>query len=115
MAMLLETEGHKDNPSERVDLVDHNSSDYDQFLSDAEATETGAINYEIPPPPPRVTVTVHLDDKHNELKKYTIRREAQGVASCRTSSIARRLFRLLQQRSPQRHQYWARCTHSYHQ
>ena len=69
MAMLLETEGHKDNPSERVDLVDHNSSDYDQFLSDAEATETGAINYEIPPPPLRVRVTMHLDGKHNALTK----------------------------------------------
>ena len=27
------------------------------------------MNYEIPPPPPGVTVTVHLDDEQNELKK----------------------------------------------
>ena len=43
--------------------------DYNEFLSDAEATETEAVNYEIPSPPLGVTVTVHLDDEQNELKK----------------------------------------------
>ena len=37
--------------------------------SDAEATGTEAVNYEIPPLPPGITVTVHLDDEQNELKK----------------------------------------------
>jgi len=39
MAILSESEDRKDDPAERVDLVDYNSSDYDEFLSDAEATE----------------------------------------------------------------------------
>ena len=63
MAIISEIQEHNDNPMERVDLVDYNSSDYDEFLSDAEATGTEAVNYEIPPPPPGVTVTMHLDDE----------------------------------------------------
>ena len=39
MAILSESEDRKDDPVERLDLVDYNSSDYDEFLSDAEATE----------------------------------------------------------------------------
>jgi hypothetical protein len=52
-----------------VPTVDYNSSDYDEFLSDGEATEIAANNYEIPPLPPGVTVTVHLDHEHNELNR----------------------------------------------
>ena len=48
------------NPTALEDL------DYDDFLSDAGASETVAISYEIPPSPPGITVTVHLD---NKLKK----------------------------------------------
>ena len=69
MVIISEIQEHNDEPMERVDLVDYNSSDYDEFLSDAEATETEAVNYEIPSPPPGVIVTVHLDDEQNELKK----------------------------------------------
>ena len=69
MAIISEIQEHNDDPMERVDLINYNSSDYDEFLSDAEATETEAVNYEIPSPPPGVTVTVHLDDEQNELKK----------------------------------------------
>ena len=47
---------------ERVDLVDYNSSDYDEFLSDAEANETPIVNYEIPLPPLGITVTMHLEN-----------------------------------------------------
>ena len=48
----------------RVDLVDYNSSDYDEYLSDAEAdpTPTEAVNIEIPPPLQGITITVHLED-----------------------------------------------------
>jgi len=63
MAILSEPKDRKDNPAALEDL------DYDAFLSDAEATETIAINYEIPPPTPGMTVTVHLDDKNKQLKK----------------------------------------------
>ena len=63
MAILSEPKDQKDNPTALEDL------DYDDFLSDAEAAETTTINYEIPPPPPGITVTIHLDNKHNKLKK----------------------------------------------
>ena len=63
MAILSEPKDRKDNPAALEDL------DYDAFLSDAEATEIIAINYEIPPPTPGMTVTVHLDDKNKQLKK----------------------------------------------
>jgi hypothetical protein len=32
MAIISEMEDLKDDPAERVDLVDYNSSDYDEFL-----------------------------------------------------------------------------------
>ena len=69
MAIISEIQQHNDDPMERVDLADDNSSDYDEFLSDAETDKTTTVNCEIPPPPPGVTVTVHLDDEQNELKK----------------------------------------------
>jgi len=69
MAIISEIMEHEDDPMERVDLVDYNSSDYDEYLSDAEATEIETVNYKIPPPPLGVTVTVHLDDEQNKLKK----------------------------------------------
>jgi len=86
MAIISEIEYHKDNPAERVDLIDYNSSEYDEFLSDGEATETAAINYEIPPPPPRVTATMHLDDEHNKLNK--IRKQKRGMR-CRLATERR--------------------------
>ena len=60
MAILSEPGDRKDNPTAR---------DYDDFLSDEEAAETTTLNYEIRPPPPGVTVTVHMDNKHNSLRK----------------------------------------------
>ena len=69
MSIISEIQEYNDDPMERVDLVDYNSSDYDKFLSDTKATKTEAVDYEIPPPPPGVTVTVHLDDEKNKLKK----------------------------------------------
>jgi len=57
--------------------MDYNSSDYDEFLYDAEATRTVALNYEIPLSPPGLIVTMHLDDKHNELKK--IHNQKRGI------------------------------------
>ena len=62
MVIISEIQEHNDEPMERVDLVDYNSSDYDEFLSDAKANETPAVNYEIPPPPLGITVTVHLEN-----------------------------------------------------
>ena len=35
ISIISEIEDHGDNPMGRVDLVDYNSSDYDEYLSDA--------------------------------------------------------------------------------
>ena len=60
MAILLDPTNRKANSTALEDL------DYEDFLSEAEASETVAVSYEIPPPPLGIMVTVHLD---NKLKK----------------------------------------------
>jgi len=35
ISIISEIEDHGDDPMGRVDLVDYNSSDYDEYLSDA--------------------------------------------------------------------------------
>ena len=69
MAIISEIQEHNDDPIEQVELINYNSSDYDEFLSDVEATETEAVNYEIPSPPPGVIVTVHMEGDDSELRK----------------------------------------------
>jgi len=70
MTIIGENQEHN-NPLEKVDLVDYNSSDYDEFLSDTEAPPVSMekINYEIPTPSQGVSVTIHLDEDTNEQKK----------------------------------------------
>ena len=63
MAIPSEPEDRKENPTAREDL------DYDNFLFNIEVAETAAINYKILPPPPGVTVTVHLDDNRDRPTK----------------------------------------------
>ena len=55
MDILSEPTNRKINHTVLEDL------DYDDFLFDTETSETVAISYEIPPLPPGITVTVHLD------------------------------------------------------
>ena len=43
--------------------------DYDEFLSQAEESETVAASYELPPSPPGITVTVHLDSNPKKIFK----------------------------------------------
>ena len=43
--------------------------DYDDFLSQAEASEIVATSYEFPPSPPGITVTVHLDNNPKKIFK----------------------------------------------
>ena len=74
MAILSEPRDWKDNPAVLEDL------DYNDFISDAEATKTIAINYEIPPLPPGITVTVHLDNKHNKLKKIRSQKKETSIS-----------------------------------
>ena len=59
------------DPTERLNLDDYNSEDFDEYLSDnmettpPTITEAQAATKEdlpAPPPPPAVTVTVQLDE-----------------------------------------------------
>jgi len=62
MAILSEPTNRKVNPTALE------GPDYDDFLSDAEASEIVAISCEIPPPPPGITVTVHLDNNAKKIQ-----------------------------------------------
>ena len=63
MAILLDPTNRKANSTALEDL------DYDDYLTEAEATETVAVSYEIPPPPPGIMVTVHLDNNPKKIFK----------------------------------------------
>jgi hypothetical protein len=56
MAFLSDATNRKTYSTALEDL------DYDEFLSEPEMSEAAATSYEIPPPPPGITVTVHLDN-----------------------------------------------------
>ena len=43
--------------------------DYNDFLYETEESEAVAASYKIPPPPPRITVTVHLDNNSKKIFK----------------------------------------------
>ena len=62
MATLSDPTNRKTNSTALEDL------DYDEFLSNAGASETVAISYEIPPLPPGITVTVHLDNNPKNIQ-----------------------------------------------
>ena len=63
MAILSDPSNRKANSTALEDL------DYDDFLSGTEASKTVAANYEIPPPPTGITVTVHLDNNPKKILK----------------------------------------------
>ena len=63
MAILLDPTNRRANSTALEDL------DYDDLISETEASETVAASYEIPPPPPGITVTVHLDNKPKKILK----------------------------------------------
>ena len=56
MAFLSDATNRKTYSTALEDL------DYDEFLSEPKMSEAAATSYEIPPPPPGITVTVHLDN-----------------------------------------------------
>ena len=63
MAILSDPSNRKANSTALEDL------DYDDFLSGTEASKIVAANYEIPPPPTGITVTVHLDNNPKNILK----------------------------------------------
>jgi len=69
--MVCISEEPEGDPSERVNLDDYNSDDFDEYHSDnmettpPAITEAQATTKEDPPaPPPAVTVTVQLEEQH---------------------------------------------------
>ena len=78
MAIISEIQEPEDDPMGRVDLIDYNSSDYDEFLSDPEMDTTpipraeaeNGPSYELPPSsPPSAMVTVQMGGDEDECKK----------------------------------------------
>ena len=69
MAILSDQTNRKTNSMPLEDL------DYDDFLSETEASEAVAASYEIPPPPPGITVTVHLDSNPKKIFKTEHRQQ----------------------------------------
>ena len=63
MAFLSNVVNRQDNSTTLEDL------DYDEFLSEPETSEAATTSYEIPPPPPGITVTVHLDNNPKMILK----------------------------------------------
>jgi len=63
MAILSDPTNRKANSTALEDL------DYDDFLSEIEESEAVAASYEIPPPPPGIMVTVHLDNNPKKIFK----------------------------------------------
>ena len=77
------TEEPEGDPTERLNLDDYNSDDFNEYLSDnmettpptiTEAQVTTKENLPAPPPP-AVTVTVQLDEQHPAEDLYERRRQ----------------------------------------
>ena len=71
MAIISVIQEPIDDSLERVDLVDYNSSDYDEFLSDAESAPTNQDDAY--PSTSEVTVTINMES--DEAKKIRNKRE----------------------------------------
>jgi len=63
MDFLSDATNRKANPATLEDL------DYNEFLSEPKMSEVAATSYEIPPPQPGITITVHLDNNPKMILK----------------------------------------------
>ena len=97
MVRIYEVHEPEDDSTERLNLDDYNSDDFDEYLSDNIETTPPAVTEAQPAtkqdplaPPPAVTVTVQLEEQHatEDLYKH---------------------HRLLNQKSAFRHQRLANC------
>ena len=71
MVRISEVQEPKDDSTERLNLDDYNSDDFDEYFSDnmettpPTITEAQATTKQDPlAPPPAVTITVQLDEQH---------------------------------------------------
>jgi hypothetical protein len=93
--MVRISEEPEGDPTERLNLDDYNSDDFDEYLSDnmettpPTITEVQATTKEDPPvPPPAVTVTVQLEEQHPAEDLYERRRLLNQKRAFRRQRLA---------------------------
>jgi len=99
--MVRIAEEPEGDPTERLNLDDYNSDDFNEYLSDnmettpptiTEAQVTTKENLPAPPPPPpAVTVTVQLDEQHPAEDFYERRRQLNQKRAFRRQRLANTL------------------------
>ena len=68
MVRMSEVHESEDDSTERLNLDDYNSDDFDEYLSDnmettpPTVTETQAAKQDLPAPPPAITITIQLEE-----------------------------------------------------
>ena len=95
MVRISEVPEPEGDSTERLNLDDYNSDDFDEFLSDnmettpPTITEPQATVKEDPPaPPPAVTVTVQLEEQHTAEDLYERRRLLNQKRAFRRQRLA---------------------------
>jgi len=98
--MVRIAEEPEGDPTERLNLDDYNSDDFNEYLSDnmettpptiTEAQVTTKENLTSPPPPPAVTVTVQLDEQNPTEDLYECRRQLLQKRAFRHQRLANTL------------------------
>ena len=86
------------DPTERLNLDDYNSDDFNEYLSDniettpptiTEAQVNTKEDLPAPPPPTAVTVTVQLDKQHPAEDLYERRRQLNQKRAFRCQRLAK--------------------------
>ena len=95
MVHISEVHEPKDDSTERLNLDDYNSDDYDEYLSDniettpPTVTEAqAATKQDLPAPPLVVTVTVQLEEQHAAEDLYERRRLLNKKRAFRRQRLA---------------------------
>ena len=87
------------DPTERLNLDDYNSDDFNEYLSDSMETTTTITEAQVttkedlptPPPPPAVTVTVQLDKQHPAEDLYEHHRQLNQKRAFRHQRLSNTL------------------------
>jgi len=95
MVFIYEGDEPEDDSTERLNLDDYNSDDFDEYLSDNMETtpptviEAQAATKQDPPaPPPVVTVTVQLEEQHTTEDLYEHRHLLNQKRAIRLQRLA---------------------------
>ena len=97
--MVRIAEESEGDPTERLNLDDYNSDDFNEYLSDNMETTPPTITKaqvttkeNLPaPPPPAVTVTIQLDEQHPAEDLYERRRQLNQKRAFRRQHLANTL------------------------